>query len=59
MELYERYKKRWLQIELNYRGIYTRYRKKDRTIELHKPFFISEKNNIDSSPIPEHLPILT
>ena len=59
MELCGRYKERWLQMELNYRGIYIQCRKKDRTIEPHEPFFMSEENNIDPSPIPEHLPILT
>ena len=59
MELYGRYKERWLQIELSYRGIYIRYRKKNRIIEPHKPFFINEKNNIDPSSILEHLFILT
>ena len=59
MELYGRYKERWLQIELNYKGIYIRCRKKDRTIEPYKPFFISEENNINLSFILEHLLILT
>ena len=59
MELYGRCKERWLQIKLNYRKIYVRYRKKDKIIEPYKPFFMSEKNNMDSSPIPEYLPILT
>ena len=59
MELYGRYKERWLQIELSYRGIYIRYRKKDRIIEPYKLFFISEKNNMDFGPILEYLSILT
>ena len=59
MELYERYKKRWLQIELNYKRICFRYRKKDRTIEPYKSFFMSEKNNMDFSSIPKYLSILT
>ena len=59
MELCGRYKKRWLQIELNYKRIYIRCRKNDRIIEPYEFFFISEKNNIDSSPILEYLPILT
>ena len=46
-------------MELSYKGIYTRYRKKDRTIEPHKPFFMSEENNIDPGFILEHLPTLT
>ena len=59
MKLYGRYKERWLQMELSYRGIYIRCRKKDRIIEPYKPFFISEENNMDFSPILEYLPILT
>ena len=46
-------------MKLNYREIYIRYRKKDRTIEPHKPFFMSEENNIDSNFISEYLPTLT
>ena len=59
MELYGRYKKRWLQIELNYKGIYARCRKKDRIIESYKLFFISEENNMDFGLILEYLSILT
>ena len=46
-------------MKLSYKRIYTRCRKKDRIIEPHKPFFISEKNNMNLSPISEYLPILT
>ena len=59
MELYGRYKERWFQMELNYRKIYIRCRKKDRIIELYKPFLINEENNIDPSLILKYLPILT
>ena len=46
-------------MKLSYKGICARYRKKDRIIELYKPFFISEENNMDSDLILEYLPILT
>ena len=59
MELYGRYKERWLQIKLSYKEIYTRYRKKDRIIEPREPFFMSEENNMDPNPILEYLPTLT